>query len=99
MSRSVLVIDDEESIRNSLRGVLTDEGFESAMASSGAQGIESLRAHHADVILLDIWMPDMDGLETLKQIKAEWPDQTVIMMSGHGTIETAVRATKMGAYD
>jgi two-component system nitrogen regulation response regulator NtrX len=68
-------------------------------AASGAEGIEAIRNERPDTILLDIWMPDMDGLETLKRIKAEWSDQIVIMMSGHGTIETAVRATKLGAFD
>jgi two-component system, NtrC family, nitrogen regulation response regulator NtrX len=99
MSRSVLVIDDEESIRHSLKGALSDEGHATLTASSGAQGLDMLRSSRPDVVLLDIWMTEMDGLETLKKIKAEWPDQAVIMMSGHGTIETAVKATKMGAYD
>lgn len=99
MSRTVLVIDDEASICQSLQGALGDEGYKVRTALSGAGGIESLRSERSDIVMLDIWMPDMDGLETLKKIKAEWPEQTVIMMSGHGTIETAVRATKLGAYD
>jgi two-component system nitrogen regulation response regulator NtrX len=99
MSRSVLVIDDEASIRQSLSGALKDEGYRVRTVPSGGEGIEALRADRPDIVMLDIWMPEMDGLETLKQIKAEWPDQTVIMMSGHGTIETAVRATKLGAFD
>jgi two-component system nitrogen regulation response regulator NtrX len=99
MSRTVLIIDDEASIRQSLEGALKDEGYRVRLASGGAAGVEALRGERADVVMLDIWMPDQDGLETLKQIKAEWPDQTVIMMSGHGTIETAVRSTKLGAFD
>jgi two-component system, NtrC family, nitrogen regulation response regulator NtrX len=99
MSRSVLIIDDETSILKSLGGALKDEGYRVRSCTSGKEGLETLRADRSDVVLLDIWMPDMDGLETLKQIKAEWPDQTVIMMSGHGTIETAVRSTKLGAFD
>lgn len=99
MSRSVLIIDDEASIRQSLEGALKDEGYRVRTAASGKQGIDVIRAERPDVVILDIWMPDLDGLETLKLIKNEWPEQSVIMMSGHGTIETAVRATKLGAYD
>jgi two-component system, NtrC family, nitrogen regulation response regulator NtrX len=99
MSRNVLIIDDEASIRQSLTGALKDEGYRVAVAASGKEGLDALRAGRPDVVLLDIWMPGMDGLETLKQIKVEWPDQIVIMMSGHGTIDTAVRATKLGAFD
>ena len=99
MSRSVLVVDDEASIRQSLTGALKDEGYKVALAASGRESIEALRADRPDVVLLDIWMPELDGIETLKQIKAEWPDQIVIMMSGHGNIETAVKAVKFGAFD
>ena len=99
MSRTVLIIDDENSIRQSLAGALKDEGYRVRTASSGEEGVEALRAERSDAVMLDIWMPGQDGLETLKQIKAEWPDQAVVMMSGHGTIETAVRAVKLGAYD
>lgn len=99
MSRLVLIIDDEDSIRTSLSGALKDEGYRVSTAASGREGIEALRGEKPDVILLDIWMTGMDGLETLKQIKTEWPDLVVIMMSGHGNIETAVKATKLGAFD
>lgn len=99
MSRAVLIIDDEESIRQSLTGALGDEGYRVRVAASAEEGIDAIRAERPDVILLDIWMPGRDGLEALRQIKSEWPDQLVIMMSGHGTIETAVKATKLGAYD
>lgn len=99
MSRLILVIDDEASIRQSLNGALKDEGYRVAVAESGRQGIEAIRNERPDVVVLDIWMPEMDGIETLKQIKSEWPDQMVIMMSGHGNIETAVRAIKYGAFD
>jgi two-component system nitrogen regulation response regulator NtrX len=99
MARTVLIIDDEASIRQSLTGALKDEGYRVNVAASGKEGLESLRSDRPDAVLLDIWMPEMDGLECLKQIKATWSDQIVIMMSGHGTIDTAVRATKLGAFD
>ena len=99
MSRFVLIVDDEQSIQRSLTGVLGDEGYRIAVAGSGREGLELVRSERPDIVLLDIWMPEMDGLETLKLIKAEFPDQLVLMMSGHGTIETAVRATKLGAFD
>jgi two-component system nitrogen regulation response regulator NtrX len=99
MAKNVLVVDDEISIRQSLGGALKDEGYEVRTAASGPAAIDRLRELRADLVILDIWMPDLDGLETLKRILSEWPDQTVIMMSGHGTIETAVRAVKLGAWD
>ena len=99
MSRLVLVIDDEISIRQSLLGALSDEGYRVTSAASGKEGLEAIRSERPDVVLLDIWMPEMDGIETLRLIKSEWSDQLVIMMSGHGNIETAVRATKLGAFD
>ncbi|MGZ3697588.1 MAG: sigma-54-dependent transcriptional regulator [Bdellovibrionota bacterium] len=99
MSRLVLVVDDEESIRQSITGALKDEGYRVTVAASGKDGLDALRGEKPDVVLLDIWMPGMDGLETLRQIKSEWAHQIVIMMSGHGTIETAVKATKLGAFD
>ncbi len=99
MSRFILVIDDEASIRQSLTGALKDEGYRVEVAASGKEGLDAIRSERPDLVLLDIWMPQMDGIETLRLIKAEWSDQIVIMMSGHGNIETAVRATKLGAFD
>jgi two-component system nitrogen regulation response regulator NtrX len=99
MARTVLVVDDESSIRQSLTGALKDEGYRVQVAASGREALEALKAARPDVILLDIWMPEMDGLETLKQVKKEFPDQLVLMMSGHGNIETAVKAVKLGAFD
>jgi two-component system nitrogen regulation response regulator NtrX len=99
MSRLVLVVDDESSIRQSLTGALKDEGYRVMVASSGKEALEAIRSERPDVVVLDIWMPEMDGIETLRQIKLEWTDQIVIMMSGHGNIETAVKATKLGAFD
>src|SRR5687768_2632687 len=83
MARTILVIDDERSIQQTLTGVLEDEGYKVRTASSGEEGVERARTDSPDVILLDIWMPGMDGLEALKKIRAENPRQLVIMMSGH----------------
>ena len=99
MSKHVLVVDDEASIRSSLTGALKDEGYRVTTAASGREALESLKAEKPDVVLLDIWMPEMDGLEVLRHLKAAVPEVAVIMMSGHGTIETAVKATKLGAFD
>ncbi len=95
----ILVIDDEKPIRESLRGVLEDEGYKVFTAEDGLSGIKMVREIIPDVVLLDIWMPGKDGVETLKEIKEELPQIPVIMMSGHGNIETAVKTTKIGAYD
>lgn len=99
MHQTILIIDDEKDIRTALGGILEDEGYQVLSAESGAEGIECARQELPDLILLDIWMPGMDGLETLGKLKALLPQVTVIMISGHGTIETAVRATKLGAFD
>jgi len=99
MSKKILVIDDETSILDSLAGILTDEGFKPLCVASAEEGLELLKSEAVDLVLLDIWMPGMDGIEALKLIKAEHPELQVIMISGHGTIETAVQATKIGAFD
>ncbi len=99
MNRTILIIDDEKDIRSALTGILEDEGYQVLSAASGLEGIECVRQELPDLILLDIWMPGMDGLETLGKLKVQFPLTTVIMISGHGTIETAVRATKLGAFD
>jgi two-component system nitrogen regulation response regulator NtrX len=97
--KTILIIDDEDSIRFSLDGILQDEGFRPVFASNGEEGLEKIREENPDLVLLDIWMPGIDGLETLQRAKEQWPELLVVMMSGHGTIETAVKALKMGAYD
>jgi two-component system, NtrC family, nitrogen regulation response regulator NtrX len=96
---NILIVDDEPTIRQSLKGVLEDEGFKTAMAESGEAGLDIISKHAFDVVLLDVWLPGLDGLETLEKIRALENAPEVIMISGHGTIETAVRATKLGAYD
>jgi len=96
---NILIVDDQASIRQSLKGVLEDEGYKAAAAESGEACLDLLRKRAFDVVLLDVWLPGMDGLETLEKIRELEGAPEVIMISGHGTIETAVRATKLGAYD
>src|SRR5579862_7900765 len=96
---NILIVDDESGIRQSLKGVLEDEGYKASVADSGEACLDSLRKRAFDVVLLDVWLPGMDGLETLQKIRDLENAPEVIMISGHGTIETAVRATKLGAYD
>ena len=95
----VLVVDDEASIRRSLEGVLKDEGFSVVLAEDGESAIRILMNTRPALILLDIWMPGMDGLETLRKIKEIHQDIPVVMISGHATISTAVAATRLGAMD
>ncbi|QJB55904.1 sigma-54 dependent transcriptional regulator [Pseudodesulfovibrio sp. zrk46] len=99
MSGQILIIDDEEGIRFSLRGILEDEGHEVIEAESGEEGLELLGTDIPDMVFLDIWLPGMDGLEVLENIVEKHKGLPVIMISGHGTIETAVKALKMGAFD
>jgi two-component system nitrogen regulation response regulator NtrX len=96
---NILIVDDEPGIRESLKGVLEEEGFSATLADSGEACLDVLRKHSFDAVLLDVWLPKMDGLETLTHIREMENAPEVIMISGHGTIETAVRATKLGAYD
>ena len=95
----ILVVDDEAGIRDSLAGILADEGYSASSVESGEACLDLLRKTAFDVVLLDIWLPRVDGLETLERIRELDNPPEVIMISGHGTIETAVRATKLGAYD
>jgi two-component system nitrogen regulation response regulator NtrX len=99
MKHSVLIVDDELGIRESLSGVLQDEGYRAEAVESGETCLDVLAKRTFNVVMLDIWLPGMDGLETLEKIGALENPPTVIMISGHGTIETAVRATKLGAFD
>ncbi|MBI2876162.1 MAG: UDP-3-O-[3-hydroxymyristoyl] N-acetylglucosamine deacetylase [Candidatus Tectomicrobia bacterium] len=96
----ILVVDDERGILKSLEGILSDEGFQVSKAMEGHQALEIVLSDAPpDLILLDIWIPGMDGLELLKEIKALRSDIEIVMMSGHGNIDTAVKATKLGAFD
>jgi two-component system, NtrC family, nitrogen regulation response regulator NtrX len=95
----ILIVDDESGIRESLKGILEEEGYKASVSPSGEDCLELLRKTSFDLILLDVWLTGMDGLEVLETIRAMDNPPEVIMISGHGTIETAVRATKLGAYD
>ena len=96
---SILVVDDETEIRKSLRGILEEEGYKVSLAESGEACLDLLQTKSFDVVLLDIWLPGIDGLEALEKIKEREDGPEVIIISGHGTIETAVKATKLGAFD
>jgi two-component system nitrogen regulation response regulator NtrX len=95
----VLMIDDEQSILDSLGGALEDEGFEVIKANSGKEGLQKMQDLSPHVVLLDIWMPDLDGLDVLRKAESLRLNHNIIVMTGHGTIETAVSATKLGAFD
>ena len=97
----ILVVDDEPGIRESLSGILEDEGYEATAVETGEDCLSLLNEKTYHVVLLDIWLPAMDGLETLERIQQLDPSRRpiVVVISGHGTIESAVRATKLGALD
>ncbi len=100
MSRaSILVVDDEKGVQSSLQGILEDVGFDAQGVSSGEEALSLLSHKEFSVVILDVWLPEMDGLQVLEQIRRLSPQPTVVMISGHGSIETAVRATKLGAFD
>lgn len=99
MSDHILIVDDEKGILDALSAVLDDEGYAISTAENGSEALKKIKDDTPSVVLLDVWLPDIDGLEILKDIKDAYPGVAVIVMSGHGTIETAVRATKLGAYD
>ncbi|MCP4720279.1 MAG: sigma-54-dependent Fis family transcriptional regulator [Desulfobacteraceae bacterium] len=99
MYPAVLIVDDESSIIDSLEGILSDDGFEVMHAYNGYEALKKIEAESPDIVLLDIWMPGMDGIDTLKEIKKMSPNLPVVMITGHGSIESAVDATKSGAFD
>lgn len=96
---SILIVDDEAGIRQSLAAVLRDEGYQTEAVASGEDCLAALARTRCDVVMLDIWLPGMDGLQALEKIQELDNPPVVIMISGHGTIETAVRSTKLGAFD
>lgn len=97
--KTILVIDDEKSVRDAVKMILAYEKYEVALAEDGTKGLSILDAEPIDAVLLDVKMPGIDGIEILQTIKLRFPDMPVIMISGHGTIDTAVEATKLGAFD
>jgi len=99
MKKRILIVDDEPGILETLAGILRDEGYETLTTASGEEALELYRRHLPDVVFLDIWLPDLDGLETLQALKEIDRTAAVIMMSGHGTSSTAVKAIKMGAHN
>ncbi|MDQ6979019.1 MAG: sigma-54 dependent transcriptional regulator [Mariprofundaceae bacterium] len=99
MNPHIMIVDDEEAIRESLQGVLEDEDYVVSCAASGEEAIARFRKRPVDCILLDIWMPGIDGLETMNRLHQMDHDVPIIMMSGHATVDTAVQATRQGAFD
>ncbi|HYT07850.1 MAG TPA: sigma-54 dependent transcriptional regulator [Rugosimonospora sp.] len=99
MPQSILIVDDEAGIRDSLSSILTEEGYAVESVSSGEECLARLAKDRIDLVLLDIWLPQMDGIETLERMRRDGHFPMVVMISGHGNIETAVRATKLGAFD
>jgi two-component system nitrogen regulation response regulator NtrX len=99
MRESILVVDDEAGVRASLAGILADEGYLVDAVESGEACLAALEGKRYDLLLLDVWLPRMDGLETLSRVRILDPDVPVVVISGHGSIETAVRAVRMGAQD
>ncbi|XOF35335.1 MAG: sigma-54-dependent transcriptional regulator [Candidatus Electrothrix sp. YB6] len=99
MPATILIIDDEAPIREVLSGILSDEGFQPLAAASAEEGLVILAEQKVHLVLLDIWLPGMDGIAALEKIKQDGNEVPVIMISGHGTIETAVQATRIGAFD
>ena len=99
MNETILVVDDEESICLSLKGILSDEGYEVLTVQSGEECLDIIEEELPSLVLLDIWLPGIDGIETLKRIKSRHPQMQVIMISGHGSVESAVKTTKLGAFD
>lgn len=101
MSQDILIVDDEPDIRNLMSGILTDEGFTCRVASTGENVLEEISSRQPNLLILDVWLgdPKYDGLKILELIKKTNPDLPIVMISGHGTVETAVNAIKLGAYD
>ncbi|MEM1203105.1 MAG: response regulator, partial [Acidobacteriota bacterium] len=99
MAPTILIIDDEPGVIGSVADVLIDEGYETLTAPNGVAGLELFAKERPDVVFLDIWLPDRDGLEVLHALLDLDPAAAVVMISGHGTVSTAVKAMKMGAYD
>jgi two-component system nitrogen regulation response regulator NtrX len=98
MRESILVVDDEPGVRSSLAGILGDEGYAVEVVDSGEACLAALEGRRYDLLLLDVWLPKIDGLETLARVRELDPELSVVMISGHATVDTAVKATRMGAH-
>src|SRR5215471_7674497 len=96
---TILVVDDEPGVRSALTGVLQDEGYIVESVSTGEECLDRVTRGPLDLIVLDVWLPGMDGLATLARLRERQVDSQVVLISGHGNIESAVRAIKMGAFD
>src|SRR6267143_1674081 len=96
---SILIVDDEPGIRDTLRAVMEDEGFSADAVATGEECLQAVERRAYGCILLDVWLPGIDGLETLRQLRDAGSEAAVVIISGHGNVETAVRATKLGAFD
>ena len=99
MSESILIVDDERGIRETLSAVLRDEGFTADAVATGEECLKAIARRAYGCVLLDVWLPGINGLETLSQMRDSNCDAAVVIISGHGNVETAVRATKLGAFD
>ena len=99
MKPTILIVDDEPGVRTALSGVLRDEGYTVEAVASGEACLERVTRAGVDLIVLDVWLPGMDGLATLARLRERQVDAQVVLISGHGNIESAVRAIKMGAFD
>ncbi|HSB62197.1 MAG TPA: response regulator, partial [Vicinamibacteria bacterium] len=99
MKPRVLIVDDEEAIRSSLKMIFEYEGYEVLLAANAQAGLKIAESEDPDLVFLDIKMPQMDGMEVLKSLKEVEGSPPVVILSGHGTVKTAVEATKLGAYD
>ena len=97
MNTRILLVDDEPAILNALTGILEDEGYDIAVAKSGQDALKLLKSDPPDLVLLDIWMPELDGIETLRRALEINPRLLVVMMSGHGSIESAVKAIRLAS--
>src|SRR5258707_12226113 len=99
MKPTILIVDDEPGVRTALTGVLHDEGYSVEAVASGEACLDRLTRGPVDLIVLDVWLPGMDGLATLQRLRERQVDAQVVLISGHGNIESAVRAIKLGAFD
>jgi len=99
MTHSILIVDDEAGIRESLCSILAEEGYRPEAVASAEEALAIVDRGGVDIVLMDIWLPGMDGMEALERLQASARPPVVVMITGHGNIETAVRATKLGAFD